>query len=268
MELIYSIRNMKCAYNTGSVVLHIQELEIPEGKVVFFVGPSGVGKSTILETLGLMNNTIASVDEFRYCGRDLRNAFKWNDSQLSDIRNQDFSFVFQQNNLMPNFSAQENIITAALFQGESSFSASKRTAEILKRLNLPPEDRPINQYSGGQQQRIAFARAILPKFKVLFGDEPTGNLDKISADNLMKTLVDSIHENGSTAIIVSHDITLSLKYADIIVQIHKEISAEKGSYGLIFKASIYTKEEMEKWKNVDRECSTEEVENKLIEGLK
>lgn len=263
MELIYSIRNMKCAYNAGCVVLHIRELDIPDGKVVFFVGPSGVGKSTILETLGLMNNTIASVDEFRYCNNDLREVFKWKDAKLSAIRNRDFSFVFQQNNLMPNFSACENIITAALFQGENAQTVQHRTQKILERLNLPSQDRPINQYSGGQQQRIAFARAILPQFKVLFGDEPTGNLDKISADNLMKTLVDAIHESGSTAIIVSHDISLSLKYADMIVQICKE-----GDHGVISDASIFSKKEADKWENADKVYSINEIENYLIDGLR
>ena len=266
-QLIYSIHNMRCAYNLNQIVLHIEQLDIPKGKVVFFVGPSGVGKSTILETLGLMNRTIVSVDQFKYRDRDLSHAFDWDDAQLSNIRNEEFSFVFQQNNLMPNFSAQENIITAALFQGEAKHSASKRTIDVLRKLDLPIEDRPINQYSGGQQQRIAFARAILPKFTVLFGDEPTGNLDKISADNLMHTLVSTIHETESTAIIVSHDISLSIKYADMIVQIKKETANGQGSYGRVSASSIFVKDG-EIWGNQNNHYTNIEMENNLIEGLR
>ena len=194
MDLLFDIENMKCSYKKDGaqltdVVLEIENLKIPQGKVVFFVGPSGIGKSTILETLGFMNQTVASVDKFEYAGRDVRNIWNWDDEKVSAFRNKEFSFIFQQCNLMQNFTAYENVMATALIQGVTKETARRETNKVLKMMDLPfNEDRPIYQYSGGQQQRLAFARAILPQFKVLFGDEPTGNLDVKSAENLMRVL--------------------------------------------------------------------------------
>lgn len=271
-DIIYTIRNMYCSYDKNKsksdAVLHVKELDIPRGKVIFFVGPSGVGKSTILETLGLMNNTLAYAEVFDYAGRDLRNAWNWKDKEKSAFRNKEFSFIFQQNNLMPNFSAHDNIITASLFQGESEFLARKRTIDILKKLDLPIEDRPISQYSGGQKQRIAFARAVLPTFSVFFGDEPTGNLDCKSAERLMKLMVEAIHERNSTAIIVSHDIPLAVKYADEIVQIVKipHPLNPNDFIGFIDNSCAYIRKN-EKWHNSMSTLDEEEIRVKLIEAL-
>ena len=260
---IFEIENLKCAYaDGGNVVLEIERLQIPEGRIVFFVGPSGIGKSTILETLGFMNNTIASVGKFEYCGADVSKAWSWPDERISNFRNSDFSFIFQENNLMPNFSAYENIMTTALFQGEAIVAASQSTRKVLEQLNLPTNDRPISQYSGGQRQRLAFARAILPNFKVLFGDEPTGNLDAKSADNLMKVMADIIHQRQATAVIVSHDMHLATEYADIIVEINRRGEGNQ-SFGYIDSQSIFNRENDE-WLWIDKKFSKAELQQKLM----
>ena len=261
-ENIFEIENLNCAYNGGNVVLAIEQLRIAEGQIAFFVGPSGIGKSTILETLGFMNNTIATVGKFEYCGSDVSLAWSWSDDKISDFRNKNFSFIFQENNLMPNFSAYENVMTTALFQGESITNASQSTRMVLEQLNLPTNDRPISQYSGGQRQRLAFARAVLPQFKVLFGDEPTGNLDAKSADNLMKVMADIIHQRQATAIIVSHDMHLASEYADTIIQINKQ-SDNQHSYGYINAQSIYTREG-EGWQWNGRRLSKNELQQSLM----
>ena len=270
-EILYDIENTQCAYDEEKIILEIEHLIIPEGKIIFFVGPSGVGKSTILDTLGMMNNTIHSSSKFKYKGRDMAKLWLPEYKQeLSLLRNSDFSFIFQQNNLMPNFSAYENAMTAALFQGQNREQVRKKVRDVFERLDLPKEDRDIQEYSGGQQQRIAFARAIIPNFSVLFGDEPTGNLDCVSADNLINVLSTIIREKGVTAIIVSHDIHLALKYADMIVQIQKKKRIENDkevSYGVIDEFSIYKKNN-QLWYNLDMNYSDQDLHKKFIEELR
>lgn len=279
MEYIFDIENMKCSYkhveafqsDKTDIVLDIKNLKIPRGKVIFFVGPSGIGKSTILETLGFMNRTIASVDKFDYNGKDVRNIWGWSDDKISDFRNKEFSFIFQQCNLMQNFTAYENVMATALIQGTSKDKARILTNKILKLMELPAnEDRPVYRYSGGQQQRLAFARAILPQFKVLFGDEPTGNLDVKSAENLMKVLIESIKERQATAIIVSHDMHLAVTYADMIIQIQRvsigknEIGSEN-YYGLIDENSIFDKKEC--WLHCGTTYTNDDLYVKLMEEI-
>lgn len=277
MEYIYDIQGMRCSYkksvaSQADIVLEIDSLKIPKGKVIFFVGPSGIGKSTILETLGFMNRTIASVSKFEYNGSDVREIWTWEDKKISDFRNKEFSFIFQQCNLMQNFTAYENVMATALIQNISKEVARKQTKEILKLMELPANvDRPIYQYSGGQQQRLAFARAILPQFNVLFGDEPTGNLDVKSAENLMNVLISVIKAKNASAIIVSHDMHLAVTYADMIVQIQR-VSREteqvgvEHSYGLINEKSIYERKTSQ-WLYCENVFTSEELYSKLLEEI-
>lgn len=243
MENIYEIENLKCSYDKKKVVLHIEQLNIPRGKIVFVVGKSGSGKSTILETLGFMSDTIQEVSRFVYNGNDMRWVWNWSDEVFSDFRNTDFSFIFQQNNLMHNFSAYENVMITAMNQGMTREEAREKTDSFFKSKNLPiVENSSVSSYSGGQRQWIAFARAIIPNFLVLFGDEPTGNLDFKSANELMEELSSIVRYKHSTAIIVSHDIDLAVNHSDMIVQI-KSIKREDGDgfYGLINNGCIYNK---------------------------
>lgn len=270
---LFEIEDLKCSYDKKNIVLQINNLTIPTGKIVFFVGPSGIGKSTILETLGLMNNTILEGKKFEYYKNknteDLLNIWTKGDKNLSKFRRDEFSFIFQQTNLMSNFSAYENIMSSVLLQGYNNDEALKRTVDILKRIMPNPQDntrpienRPIYEYSGGQQQRLAFARAIAPDFSVLFADEPTGNLDPNTAKILMEILKSEIRlKNNATAIIVSHDMNLATSFADQIVMITRKIEDEK-SYGLIDSNSIFNKKNG-KWENRNNLFSQEELINKL-----
>lgn len=275
-EYIFDIENLHCAYgrNPGleKRVLNIVHLAIPKGKIVFFVGPSGIGKSTILEVLGLMNDTVVSADKFLYKQQDMRGVWtSWNDNQKSDFRNKEFSFIFQDNNLMPNFSAFENVIITAMFQGKTQNQCLTEIKDIFDQLGLPIEqDRSIQEFSGGQRQRLAFARAILPDFEVLFGDEPTGNLDRKNAEDVLKILQNKVHERNVTAIIVSHDMRLAAEYADMIIQIRQKTAnlpdGKQRTYGLIDDNSLFYKKN-DRWYDSTNLLDTAEMIKNLEKSL-
>ena len=260
-DCIYELQQLRCSYDKyyregeSRVVLEIEHLTIPRGKKVFIVGESGIGKSTILETLGMMNNTIVPSEETRFSYHereevetDLKALWKQGEKSLAAFRLKHYSFIFQSTNLMKNFTAFENIAFTRMLQGYSRFSSIKRTQEVLKALGLEhvDEHRMAQELSGGQQQRLAFARAILPEFTVLFGDEPTGNLDAENAYRVMEILTQKLSEHeGATAIIVSHDMPLALKFADVIIKISKKTRPklhdddEDVFYGYINDSCVY-----------------------------
>ena len=220
-----------------------------------------------------MNDTIVSADKFLYKGTDMRSAWQdMDDRAQSEFRNTEFSFIFQDNNLMPNFTAYENVMFTAMFQGMGKEVARLKTKELLELLDVPSaEDRSIRHFSGGQRQRLAFARAILPEFEVLFGDEPTGNLDKGSAENVMKILHKRVHDRGVTAIIVSHDMRLAQKYADMVVQIQRVCrgihdDGSEDNYGRIDSNSLFYKDK-EGWHDSVHRYSSDEFLKKLEEAL-
>ena len=231
------------------------------------MGESGIGKSTILETLGMMNNTIVPGDNtcfvfFDDNGREtnLKGMWKKSDKVLSDFRLKNYSFIFQSTNLMKNFTAFENIAFTRMLQGYTRFSCFQRAKKILEDLGLDHVEpsRMAQELSGGQQQRLAFARAIIPDFTVLFGDEPTGNLDAENAIRVMEILDKKLQEHdGASAIIVSHDMHLAVTFADVVVKIRKCIRPkvhhddEDIAYGKIDDDCIYipTDENKREWTN-------------------
>ncbi len=234
-EYLYRINRLKCAYNGGNPVLEIDKLSIPRGKIMFLLGVSGSGKSTFLETLGLMNHTIQDGELF-FCPEPAMPAVEihqlWSQNkqeQLAEIRNRHLSFIFQNTNLMPNFTALENICITSMIQGSSFDDAKKISLEYLEQVGLHNlQDRPSNMFSGGERQRIAFVRAINSNFSVLFGDEPTGNLDDLNAGVLLDFLKAKVKDSGKSAIIVSHHIDLAIKHADIIYVLTKESKTSPG----------------------------------------
>ena len=273
MGNLFEIENLRCSYDKhyregqSRVVLEIKHFTIPRGKKVFIVGESGIGKSTILETLGMMNNTIVPDDNTRFVFFDvdgketnLKGMWKKGDKDLSNFRLKNYSFIFQSTNLMKNFTAFENIAFTRMLQGFTRFSCFQRTKKVLEDLGLEhvKPTRMAHELSGGQQQRLAFARAILPDFTVLFGDEPTGNLDAENAIRVMEILDKKLEEHtGASAIIVSHDMHLAITFADVIVKIRKCIRPKKHeedediTYGVIDNNCIYTPAEngREEWTN-------------------
>ncbi|MDA3929638.1 MAG: ABC transporter ATP-binding protein, partial [Prolixibacteraceae bacterium] len=253
-NVLFQIEKLSCAYNEGQPVLEAEELIIPKGKITVLLGPSGSGKSTLLETLGLMTQTVnneTSVIKFFPNDNDEYDiADLWGENQEAErynIRMLYYSFIFQSTNLMPNFSALENVGLTELIQNkpesEAYFNAIESLVKNLSVTSLSYEKKPF-EFSGGERQRLAFARAINPDFTVLFGDEPTGNLDHFNSVKLMHFIRDFIankRENVS-AIIVSHNIPLSLDFADRIIVLSKR----ENGIATIDPHFIYEREEL-KW---------------------
>lgn len=243
--LLFNIEDMRCSYERpfvegrSRVVLKIESLQLHRGQKIFIVGESGIGKSTILETLGMMNDTVVPGNGSRFVFRDadgrvidLKAMWHGGDKQLSQFRRKNYSFIFQSTNLMPNFTAYENVAYTRMLQGYSRQECFERTRQIFDDLGLEHvgKQRMAHELSGGQQQRLAFARAILPDFTVLFGDEPTGNLDPENAERVMQVLADKLDEHeGASAVIVSHDMHLAIAFADVIVKIRKGTLPQQGS---------------------------------------
>jgi lipoprotein-releasing system ATP-binding protein len=284
MNKLFEIANLRCSYDrhyregVSKVVLELRDLVLPKGKKVFIVGESGIGKSTILEVLGLMNNTIVKGEGTKFLFYDndggcvdlLKLWDNNSDDALSEFRLKHFNFIFQSTNLMRNFTAYENIALTRMLQGYSQKEAFAKASEVLEDLGLGHigQDRMANELSGGQQQRLAFARAILPDFTVLFGDEPTGNLDSDNAVKAMELLTNKLNElEGSSAIIVSHDMHLAVTFADIIIKIRKQESTVAGVkdevayYGVIDNECVFTPSGSEPiWSNGKQKFSAEEFE--------
>jgi ABC-type lipoprotein export system ATPase subunit len=232
-EVLFYIEKLSCSYVSNQTVLDANDLVIPKRKITVLLGPSGSGKSTLLETLGLMTKTVDSkTSSIKFYPNDTEEydlAAIWDDNQEAeryDVRLKYYSFIFQSTNLMPNFSALENVGLTELIQNklesEAYFNAIESLVKNLSVTSLSYTKKPF-EFSGGERQRLAFARAINPEFTVLFGDEPTGNLDHFNSIKLMHFVRDFItnqRENVS-AIIVSHNIPLTLDFADRIIVLSK-----------------------------------------------
>lgn len=232
-SILFDIEKLSCAYGNNSPVLVAENIQIPRRKITVLLGPSGAGKSTLLETLGLMtrtvNGTTSSIKFHPSPDKEYNLAEMWDDDKEAGryhVRMLYYSFIFQSTNLMPNFTALENVGLTELIQNkpesEAYFNAIESLVKNLSVTSLSYGKKPF-QFSGGERQRLAFARATNPEFTVLFGDEPTGNLDHFNSVKLMHFIRDFItrqRENVS-AIIVSHNIPLTLDFADRIIVMSK-----------------------------------------------
>lgn len=253
-ELLFEIKNLCCSYTRRKedVVLEIEHLQIQKGKLVFIIGPSGGGKSTLLETLGLMNNTILSGEVFLHNSdeaKPIELSSLWqsgNINKIEFIRKKHLSFIFQNTNLMENFTAYENVCLAQMIKESFAQQQAVMNAEVfMNNLGLPLQEITYQTFasnlSGGQRQRLAFVRALVNRSSILLCDEPTGNLDEINAHGLIKTLQEAI-SSEQTAIVVSHDINLALEHADQIIAITHNESGK----GIVRKENVFSKERWNK----------------------
>ena len=182
-------------------VLRGVSLEVEKGEIVSIVGASGAGKTTLLQIIGTL--LPADGGEVEINGTKL---FALNEKRTAEFRNRHIGFVFQFHNLLPEFSALENVMMPALIGGAKRKEAKQRALELLLAVGLSEraEHKPA-QLSGGEQQRVAIARALMNKPSVLLADEPTGNLDTHNRDEIQRLLFEVREKFGQTIVMVTHD---------------------------------------------------------------
>jgi len=203
--------NIKKSFGQLQVLKGI-DLEVPDGKLYSIVGASGAGKTTLLQILG----TLSIPDEGKIFIED-REVSKMNERELSHFRNLKLGFVFQFHHLLPEFSALENVCIPAYIAGSSRVKAETRAKELLDYLGLSGrfQHKP-SQLSGGEQQRVAVARALVNQPAVVLADEPSGNLDSQNRDELHDLLFKLRNEIGQTFVIVTHDDSFAERSDQII----------------------------------------------------
>ena len=182
-------------------VLRGVSLEVKAGEIVSIVGASGAGKTTLLQIMGTL--LPADGGEVEIAGTKV---FELNEKRTAEFRNRHIGFVFQFHNLLPEFSALENVMMPALIGGVSRKEAKQRAAELLEAVGLTDRaDHKPAQLSGGEQQRVAIARALINRPSVIFADEPTGNLDTHNRDETQQLLFEVREKFGQTIVMVTHD---------------------------------------------------------------
>jgi lipoprotein-releasing system ATP-binding protein len=199
------------AYNPGQpsevVVLKDAALALSPGEVVALVAPSGAGKSTLLHIAGLLDT--ADSGTVAIGGQDLTRA---SDRFRTEARRRDVGFVYQFHHLLPEFSAAENVALPQLANGTGRAAAAERAADLLGRVGLAARaDHRPGALSGGEQQRVAFCRALANAPRLLLADEPTGNLDPATSDVVFDVLLDLVRETGLAALIATHNPALAAR---------------------------------------------------------
>lgn len=174
-------------------------IEIKEGEFVSIMGPSGCGKSTLLNILGLLDNP--SGGEYYFSDEEVS---KYNEYQRAELRKRNIGFIFQSFNLIDELTVYENIELPLLYLGVTPVARKSRVMDTMERMQIAHRKNHFpQQLSGGQQQRVAVARAIVGNPKIILADEPTGNLDSVNGDEVMKMLME-LNENETTVVMVTH----------------------------------------------------------------
>ena len=210
-----TLKNINKTFRQGNEVLEVLKnvnLEIKPKEVVALIGPSGSGKSTMLQIAGLLENP---TDGEVYI--DGENCTGNSDNVRTALRRDYLGFVYQYHNLLPDFDAAENVIIPQLIAGVKYKEARDKAMWLLQRLGLSEREhhRPA-ELSGGEQQRVAIARALANTPKLLLADEPTGNLDPNTSDNVFFTLLEVVKETGLSALIATHNIDLANKMDRVV----------------------------------------------------
>jgi lipoprotein-releasing system ATP-binding protein len=195
-------------------LLRSVSFEIQRGELVAVVGPSGAGKSTLLHVLGGLQPSDSGTIEW-----DGQRIHTLSGNRLADFRNQRLGFVFQQSLLLPEFTAEENLLIPALIAGTDSKVARARALELAEQLGVAQRltHRP-SELSGGEQQRFAVARALMNRPDLIMADEPSGNLDQNQAEDLHRLFRELKELNGQTFLVVTHSLSLA-KQADRVLQL-------------------------------------------------
>ena len=214
MSALVEIKDVCKVYNPGEnevrALDHVN-VEIEEGEFVAIIGQSGSGKSTLMNMLGCLD--VPSSGLYRLHGQDVS---QLDDNELSDIRNREIGFIFQGFNLIPNLTALENVELPLIYRGVAKAKRKQLSELALQKVGLEHRmDHKPSEMSGGRQQRVAIARAIAQAPPVILADEPTGNLDSHSTQEIMNILK-GLHEEGRTVILITHDNEIAAKAKRVI----------------------------------------------------
>jgi len=203
---VIEIKNIRKSYGDLEVLKGVT-FQIAKGEIMAIVGASGAGKSTLLQILGTLDQP--DQGEILFNGKPI---FGLKNQALNAFRNQEIGFVFQFHNLLPEFTALENIMLPALIRGDASNEAKDRALGIMSKLNVAERamHKP-NALSGGEQQRMAVARALMNSPSIILADEPSGNLDSKHAEELHQLFFDLRNEFNQTFVIVTHNEKLAMQ---------------------------------------------------------
>ena len=218
-EPVLQTRDLRRSFTQGDVTIHVLrgvDLSIMPGEIVALLGPSGSGKSTLLQAVGLLEGGFEG--EIRLAGKD---AAKLDDSGRTNLRREALGFVYQFHHLLADFDAVENVMMPQLVFGTEPDAARTRAADLLTTLGLGSrlEHRPA-KLSGGEQQRVAVARALANRPPLVLADEPTGNLDEATADKVFAEFVSLVREEGTAALVATHNERLAARM-DRVVRLHE-----------------------------------------------
>ena len=216
MENVISFEKIVKNYYIGSIVveaLRSVDLDIKQNEYVAIMGPSGSGKSTLMNLVGALDTPTSG--QYILSGTDVS---KMDDDRLAEIRNQEIGFIFQTFNLLPRYTALENVMLPLIYAGIGKSERVEIASKTLDEVGLGDrmEHRP-NELSGGQRQRVAVARALVNNPSIILADEPTGNLDSKTSIDIMK-LFGQIHSRGNTIILVTHEESIA-RYAHRIIRL-------------------------------------------------
>jgi len=216
-EALIKLENVWKVYKLGEIDLSVLKginLEIMQGSFVTIMGPSGSGKSTLMYLLGLLDTP--SEGKIYLQGQDTSN---FSQDKLAEVRGKKIGFIFQQFNLLQNLTALENVMLPMIFQGIPEITRKEKAKVLLESVNLGKRiNHKPTEMSGGEQQRIAIARALVNNPEILIADEPTGNLDSSTGKIIMETLADMHKNYKKTIVVVTHDPNIA-HYSQNIIHI-------------------------------------------------
>ena len=224
---ILEFEGVRKTYRVGDQEIHALDgidLRIEEGEYLAIIGPSGSGKSTLMHLLGCLDTPTEG--RMSVCGTDLSRASA---DELARMRNREIGFVFQSFNLLPRLDVVSNIELPLTYSGIPARERRKRATEAARRVGLGDRlaNRPT-QLSGGQCQRVAIARALVNNPRIVFGDEPTGNLDSATGRNILE-IFKELHASGKTIILVTHDSSIASQAGRVIELRDGRIAREERS---------------------------------------
>jgi lipoprotein-releasing system ATP-binding protein len=217
-DMILELKALKRSFTQGDVTIDVLrgvDAHLKRGEIVALLGPSGSGKSTMLQAVGLLEGGFQGT--IRIDGHDVT---QYDQGERTKTRREKVGFVYQFHHLLPDFNAIENVVLPQLIRGAAQAEAEERAADLLGRLGLGERlHHKPSKLSGGEQQRVAVARALANRPLLVLADEPTGNLDEATADKVFDQFVSLVRDHGSAALVATHNERLAARM-DRVLRLH------------------------------------------------